>query len=1028
MRSVVGALSIVLLFMVSLTGSLFIFPENDRFDLGQEYVLDLERAWSSEDWNALHHYGISPLRQLTFDELLVWMPGGSSVPSWVSGQPADNGEWRGGVIGSTLFSEGGDLLVVFEPRLPSGAASAAVSTLRGLGLAPSQLPEGVVGGALPLSVEVFWNGEFGILEEVLEIEGVFWVEPVLEATARNLASSGIIQGGNQTFHPIWDLGIYGDGVVVGIADTGLDRDHSCFRNSSEEFVFGTNESNESLNPGPEHRKLVLLNDSIDSWDNLSHEDARHGTHTAGSIACYEIEVYLASKRGDWENVSHSPMTAVAYNSKLVVQDLVNSSGWVEPPMDYLLWENSANGGVIHSDSWGDNTPAYTMRSHNLDAWMRENPWSLVFVAPGNNGGEILEPANARSVIAVGASQKSEGSGMYSQSSNGPLDDGRRGIVVVAPGVGIISAKGDGIFDSNNNDSLTNTGTSMSTPIAASTTALIQQMVQDGWIYHFDENRTIVDFTSFRPEWSSLPTGEFYLADGFTPSNNLLRALLTLSAEPLIDEAPNGIQGWGRPNLSRLVDVEMIGSSLGEEVVDPTPDLWIWDGLSGIGDWIGHLEQRVASPQWGGPLSKISHRTLEGDGFRGPFLSTGDEVSWKLERVVGEDLEARLSWSPKPAPSPVDDLQLVVEFEDGRFVVGDQFNNSGYSNIFVDDAFLNLLNSNNESTVGIRVPSSVMENSSWVEISVRARNVTVGNISGTLGVDGDSVGFALVVKGVVKNSNDSDGDLIFDFLDLCPNTVSGLGVNLDGCSDSQLDSDSDGFSDDVDLCPGYDDAIDVDDDLIPDMCDNSVDSDRDGVVNAVDVCPHTPENDPVDSVGCWPYSPSMLIVLSPVKGGYDGVLPIDYIINDDDQNYSEVFVYIDCKCGSDDVLVWQGAGLGDGNLRTVDLDVWSFWYAISDVNQSRVVVDVVMILVEKDVDGVSIGNSTYVVSDVTLMLVDVEDNFEDGLKQKGEGGVVWPLGALVILLFAYLSAAIYVRKFEFSNPARGDVQSPYDEEG
>ena len=112
----------------------------------------------------------------------------------------------------------------------------------------------------------------------------------------------------------------------------------------------------------------------------------------------------------------------------------------------------------------------------------------------------------------------------------------------------------------------------------------------------------------------------------------------------------------------------------------------------------------------------------------------------------------------------------------------------------------------------------------------------------------------------------------------------------------------------------------------------------------------------------------------------------------------------------------------------DLDVWSFWYAISDVNQSRVVVDVVMILVEKDVDGVSIGNSTYVVSDVTLMLVDVEDNLEGGLKQNGEGRVVWPLGALVILLFAYFSAAIYVRKFEFSNPARDDVQSPYDEEG
>ena len=47
-------------------------------------------------------------------------------------------------------------------------------------------------------------------------------------------------------------------------------------------------------------------------------------------------------------------------------------------------EALANGAVIHSDSWGDDTEAYTLRSAEFDLWHREVPWSLAFIAPGNN--------------------------------------------------------------------------------------------------------------------------------------------------------------------------------------------------------------------------------------------------------------------------------------------------------------------------------------------------------------------------------------------------------------------------------------------------------------------------------------------------------------------------------------------------------------------------------------------------------------------------------------------------------------------
>ena len=49
-----------------------------------------------------------------------------------------------------------------------------------------------------------------------------------------------------------------------------------------------------------------------------------------------------------------------------------------------------------------------------------------------------------------------------------------------------------------------------------------------------------------------------------------------------------------------------------------------------------------------------------------------------------------------------------------------------------------------------------------------------------------------------------------------------------------DSDNDGWSDEFDLCEGYNDAIDMDSDGIPDGCDPIIDNDADGVANFLDL--------------------------------------------------------------------------------------------------------------------------------------------------------------------------------------------------
>ena len=44
-----------------------------------------------------------------------------------------------------------------------------------------------------------------------------------------------------------------------------------------------------------------------------------------------------------------------------------------------------------------------------------------------------------------------------------------------------------------------------------------------------------------------------------------------------------------------------------------------------------------------------------------------------------------------------------------------------------------------------------------------------------------------------------------------------------------------ISDVLDQCPGFDDNLDVDNDSIPDNCDDVVDNDFDGIANELDIC-------------------------------------------------------------------------------------------------------------------------------------------------------------------------------------------------
>ena len=160
-----------------------------------------------------------------------------------------------------------------------------------------------------------------------------------------------------------------------------------------------------------------------------------------------------------------------------MQDIVNSDGWVPPNVTLLLEESADYGAIINSWSWGDNTIDYTERSRMIDSWALENPWSLVFIAPGNNGNTVMEPANAINAVSVAASDSEINGSIWSSSSHGPDVNGRRGIFISAPGINVNSSKADGLENSFNDGLYKMGGTSVATPLAASFTALLQEYVE-----------------------------------------------------------------------------------------------------------------------------------------------------------------------------------------------------------------------------------------------------------------------------------------------------------------------------------------------------------------------------------------------------------------------------------------------------------------------------------------------------------------------------------------------------------------------
>ncbi|MGH7644633.1 MAG: S8 family serine peptidase, partial [Gemmatimonadales bacterium] len=348
------------------------------------------------------------------------------------------------------------------------------------------------------------------------LEDVAWIEPYVQPTVDNSSVQWLVQTFATSNRRLWDLGIRGEGQIIHHSDSGIGMTHEMFNDGAVPLT--------GFGDYPTHRKVVRYEKGSPD-PNIAFGDhtgaSLHGSHTSGTAAGNDLTAPFSGFDGvaKFARIWHSDLGGPALGSGIA------------PPLDLndlfqpSFTGNAAGAARVSTNSWGGNSGgAYTVDAANADEFMWNHPDYLICFANGNAGGfnTVGSPASAKNMVSVGGTGNGSTASarlIYSSTSRGPTDDGRRKPTICSPASSVTSAQTAPASYGGLS------GTSMASPNTAGTAVLFRQYCQEGWY----------------------PTGTKVPANGFSPSAALLKAMLVNSGVNDITSfvAPDNNVGYGR---------------------------------------------------------------------------------------------------------------------------------------------------------------------------------------------------------------------------------------------------------------------------------------------------------------------------------------------------------------------------------------------------------------------------------------------------------------------------------------------------